>query len=1086
MGTTIQHLRAIITGDMASFVKMTVDFRAKTSSMSADWTRFAQDATRAATRIATAASAMVGGVAAAGAKMGFEFNAIKEESLIAFETMLGSAVKAKAFMSELTSFAAKTPFELPGLLQNTKQLLAFGFEAHKIIPMLTNIGDAAAGLGGRGETLEYIIRAIGQIQSKGKVSAQEMNQMAEQGIPAWEILAKHLGVTIPEAMKMGEAGMISAATAVPVLLEGMNQKFGGLMDKQSKSMRGMLSTMKDNMRISMGEIFEPLYEQVKRFMSSAMSGTTNAFTGMTSRLQAAVSRIAMVLSDISGSNAGGMELIAQMIYGIADAAVKAAEVFREWYPTIVSTSKALWDMVQPILRYLGEHPQLLAALIALKVAGFLGVTQAIVSFGRAMVTTTVQIGAYIAKLIALRAAQEATAASAARAAAVHGAANVTPLATGGDWLSMLASKGTGGAAANGAAQTAGAAAATGMRAFALAAGLVVAKLAAVVAVTAALGYAQEKAVQYFTGLNKVMAEGEQLTKNRAAQLDIMRDKEMRSMESLAPQEKKLKLEQMLAQEERNRVGLLSQLAAAEKTAKAQSGYLWDSGQARAAKAEAAEIKGRLESQAAYVTSIQQQLGKAEDLIAESAAKGLRRGVEKGLDGASPPSLGSPVAADEAAKAEKEKQEDAQKEAEDRVKKSGRALSDFLESIKEMKGVIPEAELATFLNRFAELKKQFDAGAISAEEFEGGVRSLEGALGDTASFKDKMKSLGGELSDAQAETFKGTFNRLRDDLVSGKISQGEYKSGMRGLNDSIEGAQRFNSNDESFRAKRDQQIDRVREAGAEKYFDVARVAGYQRQFNTLNEQLQSGTISAKQFATATSALDRQMDAAADAAIKQKNAEERKRLASGKFTKEEVQKAVEDRKIQIQQSKFDQYIDRLMGGIQGVGDGMTNLSGGFVGLGDQISKFGGNLKNAGSSASNSAHQSEISAEEAQQRFGAYFDWLNSAQGQIQTLQWNMAMLWQRFQFLSGGPEKWVDIPNAIAAIQQQIDALSQRRPILLPSYGPTFVDPGLMTGGQQTNNISVTLPNMRNPDAQTAAALADAIQLEMQRRGRRFFA
>ena len=204
-------------------------------------------------------------------KTGEEFNSLKENSQLAFETMLGSTEKATEFLSKLQTFAESTPFELPGLIDASQKMLAFGFTAEKILPTLTAIGDAVSGLGGSPEKLQRVITAIGQIQAKGKVQAQEMLQLAEAGIPAWEMLAKAIGKTIPEAMKDSENGAIDAATAINALINGMNQKFGGLMAKQSKSFTGLKSTFNDLLRDVAGKVTKPWFDNAKRGLETMIA-----------------------------------------------------------------------------------------------------------------------------------------------------------------------------------------------------------------------------------------------------------------------------------------------------------------------------------------------------------------------------------------------------------------------------------------------------------------------------------------------------------------------------------------------------------------------------------------------------------------------------------------------------------------------------------------------------------------------------------------------------------------------------------------------------------------------------------------------
>lgn len=197
-----------------------------------------------------AAGTALAGLGAAGVKATSDF----QQATIAFTTMLGSAEKATQFLQDMRDFAAKTPFELPGLLTGARRLLAMGFAADDILPILTNVGDAAAGLGIGAEGVDRITLALGQMKSKGKVSAQELNQLAEAGIPALQYLADAAGVTKAEILKMGEAGAIPGAEAVDVLIASMGagsanaMGFGGAMAAQSRTMAGLMSTLKDTAR----------------------------------------------------------------------------------------------------------------------------------------------------------------------------------------------------------------------------------------------------------------------------------------------------------------------------------------------------------------------------------------------------------------------------------------------------------------------------------------------------------------------------------------------------------------------------------------------------------------------------------------------------------------------------------------------------------------------------------------------------------------------------------------------------------------------------------------------------------------------
>jgi tape measure domain-containing protein len=167
-----------------------------------------------------------------------------EQAQIAFTTLLKSPQEAKKHLQELAQFAANTPFEFAGLRTLSTQLLAFGFQSQQVIPMLRSIGDAGSSLGLGQEGLSRMIRAVGQIQAKGRVQMQELLQLAEAGVPVFQILQEELGLTASQVGEIGRQG-VYAKDGIAALLRGMDKRYGGGMEAQSKTLIGTLSNLKD-------------------------------------------------------------------------------------------------------------------------------------------------------------------------------------------------------------------------------------------------------------------------------------------------------------------------------------------------------------------------------------------------------------------------------------------------------------------------------------------------------------------------------------------------------------------------------------------------------------------------------------------------------------------------------------------------------------------------------------------------------------------------------------------------------------------------------------------------------------------------
>ena len=174
-----------------------------------------------------------------------------EQAKIAFTTMLWSEEKAIAMLQDLSDFAAKTPFELPEVRQNAKQLLAMGVSAENIIPTLKALGDAAAGTGA---DMTRLAMNYGQVITQGHLTGRELRDFLVNGIPLLDELAKNAGKSKEEIQNMISSGQISAndITKAFETMTSEGGKFENLMYKQSATFTGLWSNFQDQLS-QMGE-----------------------------------------------------------------------------------------------------------------------------------------------------------------------------------------------------------------------------------------------------------------------------------------------------------------------------------------------------------------------------------------------------------------------------------------------------------------------------------------------------------------------------------------------------------------------------------------------------------------------------------------------------------------------------------------------------------------------------------------------------------------------------------------------------------------------------------------------------------------
>jgi tape measure domain-containing protein len=194
-----------------------------------------------------------------------------EQAQVAMTTLLGSAGAAQTMIDQLIDFAMRTPFQIRDLLVTTRQLTAFGFEGDRIMPMLTSLGNAVSALGLGSEGLRRLTLAFGEMQARGFAGLREINQMARSGIPALDILGEKLGVTSGKLLSMLQHHEISAASAIEMLLSGFDQRFGGMMEKQSHTLLGMWSNVQDGVTKTLKAIGEALLPYAKMVVDFAFT-----------------------------------------------------------------------------------------------------------------------------------------------------------------------------------------------------------------------------------------------------------------------------------------------------------------------------------------------------------------------------------------------------------------------------------------------------------------------------------------------------------------------------------------------------------------------------------------------------------------------------------------------------------------------------------------------------------------------------------------------------------------------------------------------------------------------------------------------
>lgn len=305
-------LKIRIDGDASDYEKKLSGLKVKTKASLADIKAGIDMTTQAVGKLIEVAS------------KGVNYNATLEQYRTSFEVMTGSAEKAADVVERLRTMGAETPFETTDLVQVTQLLMQYGFTADDAIEKMSMLGDIAQG---NKEAMVSIATGYAQMSSAGKVNLQDIKQMINGGFNPLQEISERTGESMASLYDRISKGNMAVSEITDSMRYATSEggKFFQSMEKQSKTLNGQLSTLKDNAMQLLGSITEDMSEdlasQMLPMVNNIVGELQTAFDegGYQGLLDAATGMIPDLLKMIDGKFDGVVMSISRWGPKIADA-----------------------------------------------------------------------------------------------------------------------------------------------------------------------------------------------------------------------------------------------------------------------------------------------------------------------------------------------------------------------------------------------------------------------------------------------------------------------------------------------------------------------------------------------------------------------------------------------------------------------------------------------------------------------------------------------------------------------------------------------------------------------------------------------
>ena len=239
-----------IDGDASGFEKTLRNLKQKTVAGLAD--------VKAGIDLATAATQKLFSVAS----KGIDYNATIEQLQTSFEVMTGSAEKAAEVVERLRVMGAETPFGTMDLASTTQLLMQYGFTADEAIDRMRMLGDVAQGSASK---MNSIALGYAQMSSAGKVNLVDIKQMITAGFNPLQEISERTGESMESLYDRISKGTMTVDEITESMRHATSEggRFFQSMEKQSQTLNGRLSTLKDNVDTLLGSMTEGMSEELR-------------------------------------------------------------------------------------------------------------------------------------------------------------------------------------------------------------------------------------------------------------------------------------------------------------------------------------------------------------------------------------------------------------------------------------------------------------------------------------------------------------------------------------------------------------------------------------------------------------------------------------------------------------------------------------------------------------------------------------------------------------------------------------------------------------------------------------------------------
>ena len=151
---------------------------------------------------------------------------------------------AQKLIENMQTLGEKSAYNSNQLIPLARAWITVGDNAQTATAKMKKIVDCASAYGLTEDQMSRVNLALTQMQAKGKVSSEEMRQLAEAGVPAWQLLSTAMGKPVNELQNLAAQGKLTQSS-IDMLFDGMAKKTQVATNSMANTMEAKFSNVQE-------------------------------------------------------------------------------------------------------------------------------------------------------------------------------------------------------------------------------------------------------------------------------------------------------------------------------------------------------------------------------------------------------------------------------------------------------------------------------------------------------------------------------------------------------------------------------------------------------------------------------------------------------------------------------------------------------------------------------------------------------------------------------------------------------------------------------------------------------------------------